>query len=134
MSYKDLLDEKQQLKDLEAKILADGIIEDSECDIIDKVLLEDGKVDRAEADFLFHLKDHAKNMCPRFCTTFADRISDHLLGDDSSPGMIDEEEEKWFLEMVGEDGKIDDIEKMTIEQLREKCPGGIPQSFLDIIS
>jgi len=125
--------EKEELKALKIKILEDGIIEESEVKEIETHLLADGKIDKLEADFLFELKDNAKSMNPRFAVLFSDCIADFLLGDDTSPGVIDENEVKWFLEKVGEDGKVDDIEKMTIENLRKKCPNGIPQSFLNLL-
>jgi hypothetical protein len=48
------------LSDLKAQILADGVIEDAEVELLRKQVYADGSVEKAEAEFLAELRDEAR--------------------------------------------------------------------------
>jgi len=116
------------LASLKASILADGIIDAGEVEIIKKVIYGVGsgsgeKIDRAEADFLFELNDavSGKNNDPGWEALFVEAISKHLLDDETSPNIIDEDEASWLIQKVQADGNIDPCEKALLTNLKKRA-------------
>ena len=113
------------LKDV---ILEDGIIDDSEVDMIKSVVYGTGGgggegVDRAEADFLFDLNDatSGKQNCNNWKTFFVEAISKHVLEDEESPGVIDEDEATWLINRIEGDNTYDDNEKALLANIKENA-------------
>lgn len=108
----------EQLKKI---ILYDGKIDREEVERLRKTLYADGKIDQEEADFLFELNDavSGKKNDPAWNQFFVQAISDYLLNDEKSPGVIDEKEGKWLVEKIGADRQVDGVEKQLISHLKK---------------
>jgi hypothetical protein len=111
------------LADVVKSILADGIIDDAEINALKNRLYADGKIDTEEAEALFQINDAAKGKSnsAEWNKFFADAISDYLLRDEKSPGIIDDDEAKWLIAKIERDGEIDDNEKFLLKTIKEKA-------------
>jgi len=105
------------LQDLKARLLADGVIDDSEVEVLRKELYADGKIDQAEVELLVALRNEAKQTCSSFEKLFFEAVTENVLQD----GSIDADEAKWLREMLFADGKIDAAEKQFLQQLHTKA-------------
>ena len=122
--------DKVDLQRLKKDLLADGKIDADEVKKLRKVLYADGKIDQEEADFLFELNDavSGKKNDPSWNQFFVQAISDYLLNDEKSPGVIDEEEGRWLIEKIGVDGQVDGVEKQLLDNLNKnskKMPAAV---------
>lgn len=123
-----------ELNELKKSILADGVIDEQEVKQLREVLYADGVIDKEEAEFLFELNDavSGKENHPSWVTLFVDAITSFLLEDETSPGVVDEEEAKWLLAKIQGDGKLDNIELTLIKNLKAKSKQ-LPQSLLNLL-
>lgn len=119
------------LASLKADILEDNIVDEAEVERMRAVLLDDGVIDREEANFLFEINDatsgnenHAS--WPPF---FVDSLAAHVLEDETSPGEVDEDEATYLKEKIHGDGKVDDNEKALLIKLKADAKGPIPGSL-----
>src|SRR5262245_45410352 len=92
------------LQKLKATILADGMIEDHEVELIRQELYADGRIDQDEVEFLVGLRNEAQKVCPAFEKLFFEAVKQHVLTD----GLIDAEEADWLRRMLYADGQIDE--------------------------
>jgi len=125
----------KNLATLKKEILADGKIDEKEVLEINKVIYLDGKIDLAEANFLFELNDKcsgAKNH-PSWTALFVDAISTYLLDDDKSPNEVDKKEAEWLLKKIGGDGKVDRTEKELLKRLRSSAKA-MPSNLKEFIA
>lgn len=116
------------LKSLKAAVLEDGIIDDDEVEVIKKVIYGSGgaageRVDRTEADFLFDLNDatSGKDNSPAWKDLFVEAISKHVLEDEVSPGIVDEEETSWLIGRIEGDETYDDNEKALLVHIKKNA-------------
>lgn len=111
------------LENLKKELLEDGIIDAAEVSELKEVLYADGIIDKEEANFLFELNDavSGKNNAPAWKEFFVQAISDFLLKDEVSPNEIDQDEASWLIDKIGADGKVDEIERALLENLKEKA-------------
>lgn len=123
-----------KLNELKKSILADGVIDEQEVKQLREVLYADGVIDKEEAEFLFDLNDavSGKNNHPSWEALFVDAITSFLLEDETSPGIVDEEEAKWLLAKIQGDGKLDNIEITLLKNLKAKSKQ-LPQSLLNLL-
>ena len=123
------------LEELKKELLVDGIIDAEEVTKLREVLYADGKIDQDEADFVFELNDavSGKDNSPMWNEFFVQTISDYLLNDEKSPGVIDEEEGKWLIEKIGSDGQVDGAEKQLLSHLNKNAKK-IPASVKGLIA
>ena len=122
------------LEELKKDILADGKIDAEEVKKLREVLYADGKIDQEEADFLFELNDavSGKSNDSSWNQFFVEAISDYLLNDEKSPGVIDNEEGKWLVEKIGADGQVDGVEKQLLTNLKKNAKS-MPSSVISLI-
>ncbi len=108
---------------LKTEVLADGKVDADEVAKLNTAIFADGKVDRAEADTLFEINDKVsgKENDAGWSDLFVKAISSHVLDDDKSPGEIDEEEADYLIKMVMADGKVDDLEKKLLTNIKAKA-------------
>ena len=113
------------LKSLKDAILEDGIIDDDEVEMIKKVIYGTGGgagegIDRAEADFLFDLNDatSGKDNSSLWKDLFVEAISKHVLEDEISPGVIDEDEANWLIARIEGDDVYDENEKALLSFIK----------------
>jgi hypothetical protein len=116
------------LDSLKPAILEDGIIDADEVEMLKQVVYGTGGgagegVDRAEADLLFDLNDAVSGKAndPSWKEFFVEAISKHVLEDDVSPGVIDDDEADYLVQKIQADGQIDDIEQALIANIRENA-------------
>lgn len=123
------------LQQLKKELLADGKIDAEEVNKLRDVLYADGKIDQEEADFVFELNDavSGKKNDPSWDRFFVQVISDYLLNDEKSPGVIDEEEGKWLVEKIGVDGQVDGVEKQLLDHLKKNARK-IPSSVVVLLT
>lgn len=116
--------------ELKKKILEDGIIDAKEVEVMRKELYEDGVVDREEADFLFALNDATSGAHndPGWQAFFVEALSDHVLEDEVSPGVIDEDEAAYLRSRIEADGVVDDNELALLVNIAATGEGA-PESF-----
>lgn len=111
------------LHDLKKELLEDGILDAEEVTKLKEFLYADGVIDKEEVNFLFELNDAVTGKVndPSWERLFVKVISDFLLKDETSPGVIDENEAAWLLERIGADGKVDGTEKALLENLKKEA-------------
>lgn len=111
------------LNELKKSILADGVIDEQEVKQLREVLYADGIIDKEEADFIFELNDAVSGKANHSSweQLFIEAISSFLLEDETSPGVVDEDEAKWLLTKIQGDGKLDEIEIALVENLKTKA-------------
>ena len=122
------------LNELKKSILADGVIDEQEVKQLREVLYADGIIDKEEAEFLFDLNDavSGKENHSSWQILFVEAITSFLLEDETSPGVVDDEEAKWLLAKIQGDGKLDEIEISLIKNLKAKSKQ-LPQSILNLL-
>ena len=123
------------LEELKKDLLADGKIDAEKVNKLREVLFADGKIDQEEADFLFEINDavSGKPNDSSWKAFFVEAISDYLLNDEKSPGVIDEDEGKWLEAKINNDGKLDTVERALVASLRRKSKS-MPKSLSTVLS
>lgn len=111
---------KQLLKQV---LLADGNIDSQETALLKAEILADGVVDNEEVDFLFRLRNEAKQVSPEFTTFFFSALSSNILAD----GAIDAEEAARLRKILFADGIIDDDEKVFLNSLKASAKKTSPE-------
>jgi hypothetical protein len=114
---------------VKAAIIADGIVDADEVQMLKTVIYGIGgfggsEVDRSEANLLFDINDattsnegHHSSWPELFVTA----ISSHVLDDVESPNEIDEDEGDWLLARIEGDGEYDSNEKALLSNIKEKA-------------
>jgi|SaaInl7_100m_RNA_FD_contig_31_1274633_length_2087_multi_10_in_0_out_0_2 hypothetical protein len=128
-------EETSSLEDLKTAILEDGIIDAEEVGKIKARLYEDGIIDREEADFLFDLNDavSGKENDPSWHDFFIEAMSDHVLKDEATPGVIDDDEATYLIDKIKGDGQVDKTELGLLVNICEKATGDSPDSLTGFI-
>ncbi len=123
------------LEELASAVLEDGIIDADEVAKIRERLYDDGVIDREEADFLFALNDgvSGKDNDPGWTDLFVEAITDHVLKDDESPGVIDEDEASYLIEKIKGDGQVDANELALLVNITANATGESPKKFTDFV-
>ena len=113
-----------------AAIIADGIVDLEEVQEIRADMYEDGVIDREEADQLFEINDgvSGNENAPEWKAFMIEAITDHVLADDVSPGVLDDEEATWLRAQIEGDGAVDDVEKGILENII-KTAKSVPDDF-----
>jgi hypothetical protein len=111
------------LNKLKNDILQDGVIDPDEVLKLKNVLYADGVIDKEEAELLFELNDATadKNNCSEWADFFCEAISDYVLADEESPGIVDESEAEYLIKKIEGDDQIDDIEKQLLQTIKRKA-------------
>jgi hypothetical protein len=104
-------------------ILADGYIEEKETDLIKEALLEDGVVSKSEAEFLIDLRNSAKKAVQKFHLFVFEVVKKAILAD----GAISPDEAKWLEKFLLADGKVDDLEKEFLKDLKSSAKKTCPE-------
>ncbi|MCF8070694.1 MAG: hypothetical protein K9L30_19095 [Desulfobacterales bacterium] len=113
------------LESLKSAVLEDGIIDDAEVEMIKAVIYGIGggageNVDRKEADFLFDLNDavSGKENAASWKDLFVEALSKHVLEDETSPGVVDEDEADWLISRIEGDDTYDDNETALLSNIK----------------
>lgn len=112
----------KSLEELKKDLLADGIIDAGEVKELEEVLYADGVIDKDEADFLFELNNavSGKENAPEWKELFVNAITSFVLDDNQSNGEVDDNEARYLYDQIKGDGKIDDVEKALLENIKAK--------------
>ena len=97
-----------------ALALADGRIDTKESEIIKKELYADGKLDRSELEWLLDVRKSASGTVQVFDKMVFDALKPVILAD----GDIDAKEAAWLRKFIYADGKVDDLEKKFLQELK----------------
>jgi|SRR5262245_12606681 len=104
-------------------ILADGYIEEKETEIIKKEIMADGVVNKAEAEFLIDLRKSAPRAVAKFHQFVFEVVKKAILAD----GAISAAEASWLEKFVTADGKVDDMEKAFLKDLKASAKKTSPE-------
>jgi len=107
------------LDELKTQLLEDGVIDADEVTKLRERLYADGIIDSDEADFLFELNDavSGKENAAEWTDFFVEAISDYVLKDDESPGVVDDSEAAALIAKIKSDGVVDDTEMALLVNL-----------------
>lgn len=112
-----------ELQELKTAVLADGKVDADEVAKLNTVIFGDGKVDREEADVLFEINDKVSGQQndAGWDDLFVKAVSDHVLSDETTPNVIDEGEADYLISKCMADGKVDDLEKKLLANIKAKA-------------
>ena len=111
------------LKKLVNEIVADGVVDAKEVAGMRKRLYADGVIDRDEADFLFAVNDAVsghKN-APGWKNLFVKALTDFVLCDEVSPGVVDDKEAAYLIAKIKGDKQVDDVELALLVNITTKA-------------
>lgn len=117
------------LKKLVKDIVADGVVDTKEVAGMRKRLYADGVIDRDEADFLFAVNDAVsghKN-APGWKKLFVEALTDYVLCDEVSPGVVDDKESAYLIAKIKGDKQVDDAELALLVNITAKAKGTPPK-------
>jgi hypothetical protein len=106
-----------------ALALADGYIEEKETEILRREILADGVVNKSEAEFLVDLRKSAPKAVARFHQFVFEVVKQALLAD----GNVSAAEAAWLQKFVLADGKVDDLEKQFLRDLKAAAKKTSPE-------
>ena len=106
-----------------AVILADGYIERKETDLIKAEVLADGVISKSEAEFLVDLRKSAPKAVAEFHAFVFEVVKKAILAD----GAISSEEADWLKKFILADGKVDDMEKAFLQDLKASAKSTSPE-------
>jgi len=112
------------LQQLKVQILADGIIQDEDVEVICRELYPDAKFNREQVEFLIALRNEADSVCVTFEQLVFEAVKFHVLID----GCIDAEEAAWLRRMLFADGSIDERKKRLLRDLKNDA-GRVSSEF-----
>lgn len=118
------------LKKLVKDIVADGVVDAAEVAGMRKRLYADGVIDRDEADFLFAVNDAVsghKN-APGWKKLFVEALTDYVLCDKVSPGVVDDQEAAYLIKKIKGDKQVDEVELALLVNITAKAKG-TPSKF-----
>ena len=104
-------------------IIEDGIVDAVEVAEIKAEMLADGVIDHDEVKILFEINDGVSGNAnaPEWSDAFVDMISQSVLEDETSPGVIDEQEGDMLADFIEGDGVVDAVELALLKRLNAKA-------------
>jgi hypothetical protein len=125
----------QSLDEFATSILEDSIIDADEVTKIRERLYDDGVIDRDEAEFLFKLNDavSGNNNDASWQAFFVEAMSDHVLKDDETPGVIDDDEASFLIEKIKGDDQVDETELKLLVNICDQATGESPEVFTNFV-
>jgi hypothetical protein len=115
-----MADWKQLAKDL---LLMDGYIERKETELVKKAILADGVVSKSEAEFLIELRRAAPKAVAEFHQFVLEVVKKAVLAD----GEVSAAEAAWLERFITADGKVDDLEKQLLRDLKSGAAKSSPE-------
>ena len=123
VSRKDMIEDEFVRRTIEKAIAQKDRIDAAAVSQLRDVVYHDAKISQRNADFLFRLKDrYLDKVCDDgWKDFFVDAITDYLLNDEKSPGDIDDDEARWLRARIQYNGRLDEIEKCLLLNLKKKA-------------
>lgn len=111
------------LKALIVAVIADAIIDEAEVKQLRTQFYADGVIDQEEADAMFEINDACtgNDNHESYKTLFVEVLSDFVLKDEKTPGVVDAEEGQYLVDKIGADGQVDDQEKALLTHIRDNA-------------
>lgn len=113
----------EELDRIRTAIVGSGSITAGDVSALRDIVYKDGKVEKAEAEFLFRLKKELDDLgnLKDWNHFFIQAICDYILDDERSPEAVDDEEARWLIDQIGEDGIIDEVEQKLLGKIRTEA-------------
>jgi len=110
------------LQEIKQSAIEKGMIDKQSVEQLNSIIFDNEGINKEKANFLFELKDAflEKKNHASWSTFFINSITIFLLEDDISPGAIDNDEARWLRAKIQYDGKLDNIEKDLLDNLKRK--------------
>lgn len=115
---------KACLTALVSSIIADKAVDSSEVGALRSEIYSDGKVEREEIEALFQINDACsdnESNCPEWADFLSQAVCDCVLTDDTTPGVLDNEEANWLAGLLMADGSVDETERKVLVAIRAKA-------------
>lgn len=124
------------MKELIKEIVADGVVDASEVKKIRDLFYADGTIDQDEADAMFEINDavSGNENDESYEQLFVDVLSDFVLKDEETPGVVDQSEGDYLVDKIKGDGEIDSVEKAFLLNISEKATEIQSEKLNDLIS
>lgn len=108
---------------LVADIIADGIVDDDEALRFESQVYLDGEVERDEADAAFAINNAVSGAAnsPEWERVFVRVVTDYVLQDDITPGVVDDDEAAYLIENIEGDDTVDPIERALLVNIRDQA-------------
>ncbi len=104
-------------------LLADGVIDASETAMLKEEILEDGKVDEQEIEFLVNLRNSATSAGKEFELFFFEALKRNILDD----GIVDVKETERLRDIIFADKVVDENEKTFLKELKMEAKNVCPE-------
>ena len=91
--------------------------------LLETELYADGVIDQDEASILFEINDAVSGNAnsPEWGDFFVRAVTDFVLQDETSPGVVDDDEAAFLINSVLADGTVDDLERALLTNIREQA-------------
>lgn len=124
----------QPLDELKMAVIADGVIDADEAKHLSQRLYADGIIDREEADFLFAVNDAVSGADndPAWQALFVDALTSHVLDDEKSPNVLDNDEAAYVIGKIDADGTVDAVELHLLVNICARAESA-PARFHDYV-
>lgn len=108
------------LEALVARIIDDGQVDLDEALDFEREVFEDNFIERAEADAAFAINDACSggNNHPEWERVFVRTVSAYVLEDETTPGVVDDDEAEYLIENIEGDGVVDGAERALLVNIR----------------
>jgi osmotically-inducible protein OsmY len=111
------------LRELVAKLLANGKVDTADLITLQGVVYLDGQVSRFEAECLIELHRRLDLVAPAFERFVYQAIKRHLMAD----GVIDPEEAAWLRRVIYADGRVEERERKLVRELNGEATATCPE-------
>ena len=124
----------QPLDELKTAVIADGLIDADEAKNLRQRLYADGVIDREEADFLFVVNDAVSDADndPAWQALFVEALTSHVLDDEESPNVLDDDEAAYLIAKIDADGTVDAVELQLLVNICARAESA-PDRFHDYV-
>lgn len=111
------------LRELSESLLADGRIDGREVESLTILLYEDGRISRAEAEFLVQLHRRVERASPAFDRFYHAALKRHVLAD----GVIGPDAAGWLRQVLPAGRRVTDAERRLLRELRGEATRTCPE-------
>lgn len=104
------------MQELVNDVIADGVVDAAEVLELREKFYADGVIDQDEADAMFAINDAVtgNDNDPTYEGLFVEVLSDFVLKDEETPGVVDAEEGAYLVSKIEGDGEVDAAEKALL--------------------
>lgn len=108
------------MEELVKNVIEDGIVDATEVVELRTAFYADGVIDKDEADFMFQINDAVTGNAndESYQQLFVDVLSDYVLKDETTPGIVDNEEGEYIASQIEGDGNVDNVEKALLLNIK----------------